>query len=552
MPIPLSVKKLSYSALDTLVDPDAAYRFLVLRLIRTASIGAFILCLFVSTSFAQSAEDQKTEDAAVLRPCSEMTGADDGESAKEIDSILAAGAYECGRLEVPENPEDPDGRSIFLNIVRLPAVSSQGSPDPLFLLSGGPGEAATDLAPALRNLFGKVNRRRDIVLVDQRGTGDSNPLDCKPPERIDYSMSLEESFAAQERQLKKCLVSYQGRADLRFYTTPYAVDDLNQVRKALGYQSINLWGGSYGTRVALIYARRHPESVRTITLDAVAPLGINLPFNMLADADQSLERLLQLCSQAQKCNARFPNLLQRTKMFITELDASPRMITVEHPLTQEQIDITLSGQVFASVLRLILYYRDIAPTLPMIIDSAIEGDFRGFSVILTMSEQTPSSISAGMHQTVLCAADVSQGRDLGFSLSDSYLQLDVIAVSQRVCEYWPLGNLPDNYFEPVKSDKPVLMLSGSLDPVTPPRWAEKAGETLSNHLHVVVPGAHHGSTHLGCVSDLVADFIEAESHEGLDIACVQNIKPQMQFISPAGPAMFREGDSILRNQEPND
>lgn len=513
-------------------------------------ICAFIFSVCVSPSFAQSVGEQKTSGVIssknpqqivdFLRPCSEVQSGEDREDVKEIDSILTAGAFECGRLEVPENPEDPEGRTIFLNVVRLPAVSSQGNPDPLFLLSGGPGEAATDLAPALPRLFAKVNRRRDIVLVDQRGTGDSNPLDCDSPERIDYAMSIVESHAAQERHLKKCLQSYQEHADLRFYTTPYAVDDLNRVREALGYQSINLWGGSYGTRVALVYARRHPESVRTVTLDSVAPIGINLPFNVLADADQSLKNVLELCSQSSKCDARFPNLLQQTKEFISELDVSPRMIDVEHPLTQEQIKISLSGQMFASALRLILYNRDIAPTLPLIIDSAIKGDYRGFAVILTMGEQVSGGISVGMHQTVLCAADVSQGRDAESPLSDSYLQLDVITVSQRICEYWPKGNLPDNYFEAVKSDKPVLMLSGSLDPVTPPRWAETAGETLSNHLHVVVPGAHHGSTSLGCVGDLIAEFIEAESHQDLDTSCVNKIKPQMQFVSPAGPSMSRD------------
>jgi len=558
-----SVKKLPSRIFGIPTVFSVALHFPLRCATRPTLICAFIFVVGVASSFAQTVGEAKTSEAMALetsqqvtdflRPCSELKRSDDGGEAKDIDSILAAGAFECGLLQVPEDPEDPEGRSIFLNVVRLPAVSSQGDSDPLFLLSGGPGEAATDLAPALRNLFGKVNRRRDIVLVDQRGTGDSNALDCKPPEKIDYGMSVDESYAAQERHLKKCLASYRDHADLRFYTTPYAVDDLNRVRKALGYQSINLWGGSYGTRVALVYARRHPESVRTITLDSVAPIGINLPFNVLADADQSLKNVLQFCSQSQKCNARFPDLLPRTKAFISELDASPRMIEVEHPLTQEKIKISLSGQMFASVLRLILYNRDIAPTLPLIIDSALQGDFRGFSVILTMSEQVSGSISVGMHQTVLCAADVSQGRDLDSSvsdssLSDSYLQLDVIAASQRICEYWPKGNLPDNYFEAVKSDKPVLMLSGSLDPVTPPRWAETAGETLSNHLHVVVPGAHHGSTPLGCVGDLIAEFIEAGSHKELDTSCVNKIKPQMQFISPAGPAMSRDEDSS--NNEP--
>ncbi|GAB1265948.1 alpha/beta hydrolase [Aurantivibrio infirmus] len=476
------------------------------------------------------------QTANILQPCSQVDRSGDADiDVKEIDSILSTGAYECGRLQVPEDPENPDGRSIFLNIVRLPAVSSQSETDPLFLFSGGPGEAATDLAPSLPNLFFKVNRTRDIVLVDQRGTGKSNPLNCDRSEFEDYSLSLEEHLSIQDQQLKKCLDGYD--ANLAFYTTPYAVDDIDRVRRALGYEKINLWGGSYGTRAALVYARRHPQSVRTITLDAVAPIGIALPYNALADADQAFKYIFENCTQDPKCRARFPNLLEKTQGFIKDLDRSPRKIEIEHPLTQKKIEIELSGQMFASVIRLILYTRDVAPTLPLIIDSAINGDFRGFAVILTIAEQVPSGISVGLHQTILCAEDVTQFKDKIFSADDSVLQLDAVTSSRRICEYWPQGSLPENYFDPVKSDAPVLMLSGSLDPVTPPRWAELAGETLSDDLHVVVPGAHHGSTPLGCVKDLVAEFIEAGSHAQLDTKCVENIKPVAQFISPAGPSM---------------
>lgn len=456
-------------------------------------------------------------------------------------SQVEVGRAECGHLAVPENPRSPEGRQIRLNIVRLPAIASSPKADPLFVFAGGPGEAATELVDRLPPLFRTVNRQRDVIFIDQRGTGQSNPLDCAPQEPMDFSLSAQESFSLQESVLRDCLVGYD--ADLRFYTTPYAMDDINQVRQALDYPRINLWGGSYGTRAALVYMRRHPETVRSAVLDSVAPFRIQLPHHALVDADNALRGLFALCHQQSACRQRFGDLESKTRQLIKQLDRNPRQIDVEHPLSQESIEVNVSGPLVAGLIRLALYQRDLGPILPLAIESAAEDDFRPLTLLLMLTEEISASMSLGMQQTILCAEDVMrpapQGSgDLNGKLSrDSILQLDVVNQMQKTCEFWPRGTLPENYFEPVHSETPVLLLSGELDPVTPPRWADSAAETLPNSLHVRVPGAHHIASHVGCVGELILDFINTAAVDELDTGCVSAIEAFPPFVSTAGPAM---------------
>ncbi|MEX1031820.1 MAG: alpha/beta hydrolase [Cellvibrionaceae bacterium] len=441
-----------------------------------------------------------------------------------------------------ENPEAPEGRHIELNIVRLPAIASSPKPDSLFILTGGPGEAATDLVERLPPLFRDANRQRDLVFVDQRGTGESNPLDCAPKEPMDYSLSAQESQAMQDSLLRGCLAGYD--ADLRFYTTPYAMDDINRVREALDYDHINLWGGSYGTRAALVYMRRHPDTVRSAVLDSLAPIGIQLPHHALVDADTALRNLFGLCEQDAACQQRFGDLESTTRQLVADLDDRPRRVSVEHPLTQERIQLNVSGQWLASLIRLALYQRDLGPILPLAIESAAAGDFRPFVLLLTLAEDLSESISIGMQITILCAEDVTRPAPEHNLERASILQLDMLDGMRATCEFWPRGELPEDYFEPVYSDAPVLLLSGELDPVTPPRWADYAGRTLPNSRHIRVPGAHHVSSNTGCLNDLIIEFIDAPSAANLDTECVQAIEPFPPFVSRAGPAMSkRDGDN---------
>lgn len=447
---------------------------------------------------------------------------------------------QCGQMPVPENPARPNGRQIQLNVLRLPAIASSPRADPLFVFAGGPGQAATELVESLPALFRKINRDRDLIFVDQRGTGKSNPLDCMPDEGSDFSLSPERIMAVQENLLRRCLEGYE--ADLRYYTTPFAMDDINQVREALGYRQINVWGGSYGTRAALVYMRRHPDTVRTAVLDSVAPFAIQLPHYAAADADTALRALFALCEQYLACRQQYPALEATTRELIADLNRQPRMLEVEHPLTQRSLRVYMSGELFAGLLRLALYERDLGPILPLIISSAAEDDFRAFGLLLTLSERMAESMSLGMQQTILCAEDVRRPAPANQSEQQSILQLGALAQMERICAFWPEGILPPDYFEPVVSATPVLLVSGELDPVTPPRWGDRAAQTLSNSVHVRVPGAHHGASHAGCVDELIEQFIDTGTAKGLDLSCVEAVLPLPPFTSAAGPEMIRRAE----------
>lgn len=445
------------------------------------------------------------------------------------------GRGECGRLTVLENPADPAGRKISLHIVRIPALATPPEPDPVFVLVGGPGEAATDLRHRLPSLFRRLNRHRDVVLVDQRGTGKSNPLNCKVVQAQDFSLPIRDSISQQWGPMQECLEGYD--ADLRFYTTPFFVDDLEAVRRALGYGKINLWGGSYGSRAALVYMRRHPESIRSVVLDSVAPFAIQLPLHALADADESLRRLLAHCRTLAACAENYGDLESKTRNLIRQLNESPRLLELEHPVHHQSLAVHVDGQVLAGLIRLALYQRETAALLPLALDAASREDFRPLMVLMALSEQIAEALSLGLQQTILCAEDIMRPWPELEPSGESILQLDLLSYLPAQCGSWPRGKLPANYFEPVHSDLPVLLLSGELDPVTPPRWGEVAAKTLSNSRHLRVPGGHHIVSHLGCVRDIVERFIESARHDDPDIDCINLIQPLPPFISPAGPAM---------------
>ncbi|MXY26191.1 MAG: alpha/beta fold hydrolase [Acidobacteria bacterium] len=445
----------------------------------------------------------------------------------------------CGSLTVFEDRAAGAGRTIDLNIVVIPAVSDSPEPDPLFFLAGGPGQAATDLAQVVLSRFANVRRGRDIVFVDQRGTGGSGGMTC-----AFFETELDEPEISESLQvdtlglddLRDCLAEIAAVADPRQYTTPIAMDDLDDVRAALGYETINLYGGSYGTRAGLIYMRRHPERVRSAVLDGLAPVSMRLPSNMNDDGHRALDRLFADCEADAGCREAFPDLPETFARVIEDLEANPRLLTTTHPRTGEPFEMALSAPRFASGLRGVLYSPLIASLLPWTITRAAEADFGPFLAQVIPLADASGQINPGMFLSVICAEDLSQLADddveaLAANGILGRLQIETFA---SACTVWPAGELPADYFEPVRSDAPTLLLSGDLDPVTPPRWGDEVLAGLSNARHVVAPGAGHGVIARGCADDVVADFIEAGTHAGLDVSCLERIRRPPFMLSAAG------------------
>jgi len=437
----------------------------------------------------------------------------------------------CGTLTVYENRDTRSGRQISLNIVVLPAVGTALA-DPLFFLAGGPGQAAAQLAPQLRQVFRPIQKTRDIVLVDQRGTGKSNPLECRSNE--DSLRSLLEREDTVEQRLRRCLDGYD--ADVRLYTTPIAMDDLDQVREWLGYERINLYGGSYGTRAALVYVRQHGDHVRTITLDGVAPTDMRLPLFVARDAQHSLDTWLAQCAADTRCRAAFPNLRDRVRTLLARLDASPVMLRMTHPRTGLTEDTMIDARTVASLLFGALYSPVTASMLPVLIDRAEHNDFAAL-LALGMADDSSQSVSVGMQLSVLCSEDAPlvSRTDLTRETSGNLFGDRLFADQITACGFWPRGTIEASYYQPVRSDVPALVLSGDRDPITPPVWGDEVTSQLRHARHFTASATGHGVIGTPCGVRLISDFLDRGTSDSLDGSCLTTVKPPPFFLTPAGP-----------------
>ena len=450
---------------------------------------------------------------------------------------------ECGTLEVFEDRAAQAGRRIALRVAVIPAVTATPDPDPLFILAGGPGQAATEIGPTILPFLRRVRPRRDIVLVDQRGTGSSNPLDCpeepanggsksSPQDELQRLMDV----IVEPDRLTACLADLD--ADARFYTTPPAMDDLDDVRRALGYVTINLYGGSYGTRAALVYMRRHPAAVRSAVLDGAAPAAIKLPLYMAQDGERALRLALDDCAADEQCQERFPDLEADLDALLRRLKAGPIGVRTRHPRSGDMVDLNITHDGFVSQLRGALYDPDVVSLLPLIIKRAAGGDFDSFVALgATFSGGLSDSISLGMFLSVVCAEDLPHigAAERSKALAGTFLGSVMLDAIEKACAIWPRGELPPGYTDPVSADIPVLILSGALDPATPPSWGEEVARHLPRARHAVAPGAAHNVLPRGCAADVVARFLEAGDAADLDLSCFDDSRRPPFFLDPSGP-----------------
>ncbi len=444
-------------------------------------------------------------------------------------------AARCGRLAVPENPAEPGGRQIELFVAVIPSQKSEPPDDAFTFLAGGPGQAATTSFVDLRRAFESIRRERDIVLVDQRGTGDSAPMDCEQDESLIGIDAPEEQLLAA---LRECLAGLE--ADPRYYTTSVAVDDLERVREALGYRQFNVYGGSYGTRVGLHYLREHPDSVRTLILDGVVPADINLGPDIALMAQRALDNVFARCAGSPACSEAFGDVQGDFEALGSALQEEARSVRMPDPVTGAMSDVTLDYMRFAIATRLLSYSPDSVALLPLLLHEAQRNTHLApLAAQAVMIENSLSeALSFGMHNSVVCTEDVPfyqrENIDLD-ALRSTYLGVSQVELLQSICEIWPTGVIDENFKEPVGSELPVLLMSGSADPITPPAYAERAAASLPNHLHLVGKDMGHIMAPLGCVPNLLARYVDEASLENLDSTCVEKLTPLPFFTSFNGP-----------------
>lgn len=503
--------------------------------------AGFVLCLLLVACDQTKPAGQQTAGASFLTSCPGFA---------ETGKPPMVHRAECGSLSVAENPDQENGEQIALNILRLPAVNPEPKEDPLFIIAGGPGQSAVGIAEQLFYTFEEVRKSRDIVFVDQRGTGESNPLHCNGLAAVGQTLTLDEQKSVIASALRACVEEHGAR--LQFYTTPYAVRDLESVRLALGYQQVNLWGVSYGTRVALEYMRRYPQSVRTSVLDGVAPANMALPWSAETDARAALEKIHVQCASSDECTKGYGNLLEQAEVVAERLRQASVPVVSEHPATRLPYSVNMNQQLFASAVRMALYSRDLARILPLAIHRAHAEDYELVTALTAMAERRGGfvDISIGMHYTVLCNEDYPQYAALDFSESENFLQLKAVQSVSDACELWPRYPLPKDYFTPIASDVPTLLLSGARDPVTPPHWAENVMEGLSRAKHGIAPGGHHSITRDGCSAQLIAQFIHTGNIEHLDVSCTNKILPLQPYFGVDAAALKElENDDKKKDTE---
>ncbi len=436
---------------------------------------------------------------------------------------------ECASLEVPENPDAPEGRRIRLRIGLVPSRAPDPKPDPVFFLAGGPGQGALEAYPGIAAGFARINEKRHIILVDQRGTGGSNRLACPLPEgALPETLDLE----SQKAFVRDCLAGLEG--DPRFYTTTDAVRDLEAVRRAIGAGTVNVVGGSYGTRVAQIWLRRHESAIRSVILDGVVPGDLILGSEHAKSLESALESIFERCRANERCREAFGSPREDLDRLRARVARAPLRVDLTDPKSGRPTTATLTSDLIMIVVRIFAYQPETAALLPMMLHEAAAGRpqalvAQGMLILGDLGEQ----IAHGMQLSVMCAEDAPFLRpdpaDQGSLLGSAFVE----AILAQ-CGIWPRGALPDDFHAPLESDRPVLILSGELDPVTPPSYGDRVLEGLGRARHLIAPNQGHIVLNRGCMPRLAAEFIEGLDPAALDASCLDALPPVPAFVTHNG------------------
>jgi pimeloyl-ACP methyl ester carboxylesterase len=447
---------------------------------------------------------------------------------------LASMAARCGMLKVPLDRTNPGGAGVELSVAIVPALNRRTAAPPLFLLAGGPGQGATAMYMSNASAFTRANRNHDIVLVDQRGTGRSEPLSCEYPD--DWQAAGTDMSALRQATLD-CLHKYGE--NVRFYTTSAAVGDLAAVREALGIPTIDLYGASYGTRVAQLYMRRFPASVHAAILDGVTfpeqAIGPDTPL----DGQRALDLIVARCAQSADCAAAYPSLRQDLEALRRQFGAATSTITIDDPNSGSPLKIEFNRDVLSAGLRFLSYNAAQASLLPTLLHRAAQGALAPLAAQTVMtSRQVADQLASGMQNTVVCSEDVPFFAAAGIdraAIARTYQGADQLDALLEICKLWPRGPVDPDLHSPLVSDIPTLLLSGEADPVTPPSDAERAARGLRRHRHLVLSGEGHGQLSTGCVPRLMAEFLDTAAPETLDAHCLEGHRAAPFFMSMTGP-----------------
>ena len=441
----------------------------------------------------------------------------------------------CGTLERHEDPSNPGSPLLSLSVAVVPALSLEPEPDPFVPIAGGPGQSTIAFYSMLSYAFEDIRRTRDIVLLDQRGTGDSAKLQCDIDNKvIEGRLSPEETVALT----RTCLAALPHNP--KFFTTSVAVEDLEALRVALSTPQFNVYGVSYGTRVAQHFVRRYPDSVRTVILDGIVPPQIALGPGIAMDAQHALQNIFARCVESPACHERFPDIAEEFSALEKRLTNNAISVGLPNPLTGVPESVQFGDAEFAAAIRLLSYAPHTVALLPLLIHEAANENYAPLAAQFVMiMDRMTDAIAIGMHNSVVCTEDAPFYEDIDYDeLESTYIGPMQIEALEAICSVWPQGVLDAEFKVPVHTDKPVLLLSGDADPVTPPRFGDLAAVNLQNKKHLTGLHQGHGQAATGCMPEVMGRFIETTSVADEDLdpdKCLMRRHAMPFFLNFSGP-----------------
>ena len=440
----------------------------------------------------------------------------------------------CGYIIVNENPNEPNGQKINIHYAVIPAVKNIYPNQAFLAIAGGPGQSAIDNAPLFNNTFARIRETRDILLIDQRGTGRSNILKCPEDKSVSPLLMNEGNFDTIA-ETNKCLAAIDG--DVTQYTSTAALKDFEAVRISLGYDKLHIYGISYGTRMAQLYMREYAEAIATVTLDGVVPMQQSVLAIGLA-IDRAVDLLISECENLSRCQQQFPSLRKALATTEVELMLSPVKAQIFHPMTGQPTEFLLTHDKFLSVIRLALYSPTTRVLLPYAIHQAGEKNYQAVLGLYSLTMEG-IDIAMGMHASVVCSEDIHRlSTDLSTELETSYMGRTMFTELSKVCSVWPSTKVEETFSAPISNNIPTLLLSGELDPATPPDWAILAMADMKNAKHLVAPHAAHGVAMQSCANRLVAQLVDEGSTAELDGDCLKEERPRGFYLNANGVDIF--------------
>ena len=469
-------------------------------------LSAFAATGALLTSAAQAQSPAPKPLGLDLKPCT-LPGSQD--------------QLRCGTFTVLENRAKPDGRRLSLKVIVVPARAAQPK-EPIFVLSGGPGQAASEQAQYL--VDNPQHEVRDVVAMDLRGTGEGTRLDCDVGQDDARLQTFVEPLFADPAPWRACRERLERTADLTQYTTPVSMQDLDELRAAMGYRQVYLYGGSYGSRAALAYIHAYGANVRGAFLSGIAPMEDRAPLYHAASAQRAFDRIVAQCRAEPACHAAYPDPQADLDAIRDALRRQPARVKVKHPATGAEGELVLSEPGFGDGLRVMLYSEETGRRVPLMLQRARGGDYAPFAQAAVSSGYNfRKALAMGLLLSVSCPEDLWRIRpeEIATTVGNSFIGDRRVRGQLAACGAWPKHRLPASFYEPFVSDVPVVLVSGDLDPVTPPHWGETMKRSFRHAVHIVVPGAHVSDN--PCIDAITNQVFTSGKVEGLDTSCVAKL-----------------------------